>query len=438
MASKRRTGGVEKATGSFVELGTTGLKRWAGTIDEEFLRELKGVKGIKTYREMSDNDPIIGAMLYAMKHLIRSSAWTVEAASEDSVDQESAQFLRECQEDMSSTWTDVITEIQSKNVFGFSWHEVVYKRRLGDTQDPSTRSRFTDGRIGWRKMPIRAQESLYEWKFDETSGAVQAMVQQDPVKWTFIPIPIANSLLFRTTQEKGNPEGRSLLRNSYVPWFRKKNIEMFEGIGISRDLAGIPMAWVPPELLQAAAGTTAAALRVEVEKVVRNLHRDEQEGILWPLAYDDKGNKKWDLTLLTSGGQRQFDTNKIIERFERIERAIADFPKAQKGDRGDKGDRGESIEGPAGSSFLTGDGPPLFAAKAGDVYLDSLTGDTLGERLDEMGVQRTGEEGNRLRRRIASCVINRLKGNGEIVPDGAVRLVMGRAGRWITNWRVVK
>ena len=100
MASKRRTGGVEKATGSFVELGTTGLKRWAGTIDEEFLRELKGVKGIKTYREMSDNDPIIGAMLYAMKHLIRSSAWTVEAASEDSVDQESAQLLRECQEDM--------------------------------------------------------------------------------------------------------------------------------------------------------------------------------------------------------------------------------------------------------------------------------------------------------------------------------------------------
>ena len=39
------------------EVGTTGLRRTSGTIWEEFLVNLRGLKGTRVYREMADNDP---------------------------------------------------------------------------------------------------------------------------------------------------------------------------------------------------------------------------------------------------------------------------------------------------------------------------------------------------------------------------------------------
>ena len=39
-----------------------------------------------------------------------------------------------------------------------------------------------------------------------------------------------------------NPEGRSILRNAYFSWYFEKKIAEIEGIGIARDLAGLPRA----------------------------------------------------------------------------------------------------------------------------------------------------------------------------------------------------
>ena len=41
------------------------------------------------------------------------------------------------------------------------------------------RSKYSDGLIGWRKMPIRAQETMFKWVFDP-SGEIRAMVQIPP------------------------------------------------------------------------------------------------------------------------------------------------------------------------------------------------------------------------------------------------------------------
>ena len=48
------------------EIGRIGQKRYGGTFYEEFLRELRGKKGIETYREMAENDDTIGAILFAV------------------------------------------------------------------------------------------------------------------------------------------------------------------------------------------------------------------------------------------------------------------------------------------------------------------------------------------------------------------------------------
>jgi len=49
---------------------------------------------------------------------------------------------------------------------------------------------------------------------------------------------------------------------------------------------------------------------------VQNVKRNEQEGIVFPAAYDDAGNRIFDLHLLSASGGRQFDTGGIIQRYD--------------------------------------------------------------------------------------------------------------------------
>ena len=47
-------------------IGVSGLKQW-GVVREEFLQELSGPVGVKTYMKMRDNSPIVGAILFAVR-----------------------------------------------------------------------------------------------------------------------------------------------------------------------------------------------------------------------------------------------------------------------------------------------------------------------------------------------------------------------------------
>jgi phage gp29-like protein len=294
----------------FTELGSSGLRRSGGIINEEFLPNLQGVKGFKVYREMRDNDPVVGAMLYAIDKVITRLEWKVEGE-----DERTAVFVQECLDDMSDSWDATLQNILSMLVYGWSFHEIVYKIRGGLTGDPKTNSRFKDHRIGWRKWPVRAQETLQEWMLDERGG-IQGMVQMDPSGGGLHRIPIDKALLFRTTTNRNNPEGYSLLRNAYRPWFYKRRIEEIEAVGIERDLAGLPMAFVPPEYLMGSANAAQKAVLQAVTEIVQNVKRNEQEGIVFPAAYDEQGNRVFDLQLLSASGARQFDTGAVIQRYD--------------------------------------------------------------------------------------------------------------------------
>lgn len=309
------------------QIGDTGLKRYGGYIDEEFLRQLKGKRAIRAYREMRDNDDIIGGILFVVEMLLRNVEWRTDPASDDPIAVEIAEFVDSCRDDMSHSWSDFIAEVLSMLPYGFSVHEIVYKERVGPSEnDGQRRSKYTDGLIGWRKMPIRAQESIYEWNIG-ADGSIDGLKQQAPATGAIVDIPIEKLLLFRTTSHKNNPEGRSIIRNAYIDWHFKKNIKQIEAIGIERDLAGLPVAHVPPELLSAQAGSDEAAALEAIKAIVRNIRRDEQEGVIWPLAYDADGNLTYKLELLSSSGARQFDTNEIISRYDKRIAAtvMADF-----------------------------------------------------------------------------------------------------------------
>src|SRR5215475_8470703 len=100
--------GLTKQEGPlFQEIGVTGLKRSGGYVQEEFLRQLNGLKGARVFQEMSSNDPVVVAVLLAIEMLLRTVTWAVEPFSEDQEDQQRAEFLTTSLfEDMSTSWPD--------------------------------------------------------------------------------------------------------------------------------------------------------------------------------------------------------------------------------------------------------------------------------------------------------------------------------------------
>lgn len=293
---------------SLKELGRLGQKRYGGFFYEEFLKELQGRKGMAVFQEMSENDDTIGAILFSIEMLIRQATWDVQPGGSTPADEEAKDFILSCMDDMSDTWSDTISEILSFLTYGWSAHEIVYKRRCGKRNDPRLRSKYTDGLIGWQKLPIRSQDTLYEWLYDDHDN-ITGIVQNPPPDFGLITIPIEKLLLFKTKSRKGNPEGRSILRNAYRDWYFKRRIQEIEGIGIERDLAGFPVLTAPEGIdIWSEEDPELQAAKAAAERIVQNIRRDSLEGLVVPNG--------WELKLLSTGGQRQFDTSTIIERYD--------------------------------------------------------------------------------------------------------------------------
>lgn len=296
-------------TVNFRQLGSTGLRRYGPYVYEEFLPELRWPYAGKIYQEMSDNDPVIGAILYLAEMLIRGTTWTVEPASHSAEDIEAAKFLDECMNDMDTSWSNTICEILSMLTYGFSFHEQVYKIRRGPNEKNCRyKSKYSDGRIGWRRLPVRSQNSLHEWEFNN-EGDVTAFIQCAEPDFKIVRIPMSKGLLFRTRISRDNPEGKSLLRNAYRPWFFKKHFEEIEGIGIERDLAGFPVLTAPDNVdLWNDDDERMVALRNRAEELVASVRRDSEEGMLLPYG--------WKLELLSSGSSRQINIGETIDRYD--------------------------------------------------------------------------------------------------------------------------
>jgi hypothetical protein len=292
----------------FNELGVSGLLRTRGVgyVYEEWLRDLSTARAKQIYREMRDNDAVIGSMFFALEMILRRAEWRIEPAKTRK-GEKIAEFVEQCMQDMSHTWEDFIAECVNMFAFGFALFETVYKRRKGP--DGRQSSRYDDGLIGWRKFAPRAQESILYWIWDD-AGGLQGCVQLAAPDYHSVPLPIEKLLLFRTTSLKNNPEGRSILRNCYRPWFFKRRAEEVESIGVERDLCGIPVLYISGEALDAMEGGTDAA-----RKLVRDIKIDDQAGVVLPQAFDEKGNKHVELQLLRAAGSKQLDAGATIQRY---------------------------------------------------------------------------------------------------------------------------
>lgn len=329
------------ASTGFDMYGISGLTRYGpiSRVYEEFLRELQGPQGMKSFREMYDNDPIVGAIMFAANHLARKVSFTINPANESLEAKKVADFVGSCLfDDMEASWPDTLSEILTMLPFGWALMEFRMKRRMGEGgtstnfnlpilgsyavggvgyQDPEfAPSRFKDGQVGFRSWSLRSQETLFMWEFDTESRAV-VMQQMAPPDYRIRRIPLSKAFLFRTQVAKNNPEGRSVLRNAWTSYYFKKNLQVFEGIGVERELAGYPIIQmlepnptkgnITPDVFNTQ-DTNMVNLLAYLKKTVRSVRRDEQEGIVMPWWAEFK--------LVSSGGRRNFNTNEIIARYD--------------------------------------------------------------------------------------------------------------------------
>ena len=139
-------------TPNLAMLGSTG----AQVEREELLPQLRGERWFRVVREMSEQDPIVAAILFATEMMIRRVGWSIAPASDEPDDVAAAAFIDECLfQDLEPGWEETLSEILSFLPYGWSLLEVNFKRRRGETNDPATTSHFSDGKIGWRSWAIR-------------------------------------------------------------------------------------------------------------------------------------------------------------------------------------------------------------------------------------------------------------------------------------------
>lgn len=307
----------------FSETGYLGLKEFDGIILEESRKALVWPRANRTFQEMSQ-DATIASALSLFEMMISRVKWSV-VPPKDATEEELKQvrYLEQCMNDMDHSWFTFIKEVTSMFTYGYCVNEKVYRRRKREFG-----SRYDDGLVGIKKMPVRSQTTVKEWKFSDDGRDLLAVIQDTSLlndgfrlanSQEFageIEIPRKKFLLFRTDVSRDNPQGRSPLAKVWTAWKYRKQIEESEAVGITRGLGGIPDFRLPAKFMSPDATTEEKAVYEEVKRIGRNLQNNEQSCVVFPSLYDDQGKPLFDWKLVGPPNASQYDTDKAIIRWD--------------------------------------------------------------------------------------------------------------------------
>jgi hypothetical protein len=306
------------------EMGTVGLRSYSGYIYEEDRPELRGIGWIKEVRKMR-NDPVISAGVELMQMWMLRGNPRIVPYSDSEDDVKKAKFIDQCLNDMEHTFDDLMKDVVSFLWYGFSPIEKVFKKRL-----PS-QSKYEDGLIGWKKLPIRSQDTVVEWKFDNTARNVTHLIQDlngvssgdrlNRLLMTHpageVEIPMDKVLNFRYNGTRGNPEGRSPLKAAWGTWKYRTQIELDEAVGVQRNLNGVPVYYAPAQYMSPDAKPEEKAVYESIKSQIRNYQNNEQAGFVIPNVFDEMSKQRlFSLEPLEVKGSNQYDTTEIIRRYD--------------------------------------------------------------------------------------------------------------------------
>lgn len=307
------------------ESGYIGLNIYSGVSNNELKKELNFPNSIKTFKEMSYHSAV-NSSITLFDSIISKATWSFKAPRDASEEEKrQCKLVESMMQDMEHSWAEFIRDVLSMNIYGFSVHEKVYRKRY-----KANGSMFNDGVIGWKKLPIRSQETIQEFKFSadgnditgvtqNISGVTDVYNRYSSRVTTEITLPRSKFLLFRAGKHRGDPFGVSPLRDAYLAWRFLTALEDLEAVGVSKDLNGLPVLMLPPQYLSADATPEQKAIKTYYENAMKNLQMNQQSAMILPNAFDPESKKPlFSLELLSVDGKKAFDISKIKEYYRNL------------------------------------------------------------------------------------------------------------------------
>lgn len=276
-------------------LAVAGYKSTGGDVIDDYLPELRGERGRRKIREMT-NDDTIAAFTLAVNSIYSGLEWFVDPAVKDNTAAaESAEWLHNALYDQmgdprgnqpDDTWSAFVQTFTDIDSFGWGYYDVWVKD-------------LPDGTVGVARLLPITPETLDTWIIDD-DGYCWGLVQQSPRTFRYREIPNSRALHFVSIPYKGSPEGRSIFRAAYRNWFYKTRNMEYEAILHERG-AGFPVLEVHADVLRQSREVDSTGKPTDRAKAALSAMSGYQK-----MAADIKRNQQ-------SGAVIYFDTVKDIK-----------------------------------------------------------------------------------------------------------------------------
>ena len=295
-------------------------------------KDLKFPYSIQTYKEMRKNINIASA-LNAVQIIALRVPRFIDPYNETDTHKKRADFVNEClgitqdNNDMTHSFDDFLREALSMNTYGFSIHEKVYRYRLNKFG-----SKYDDGKVGIKRLPIRPQDSIECFNYDEEGRELESITQKQSVPRTnflkkfnlskdgLIDIPRSRVLLFKADCDDGKGEGVSPLSYAYDTWRDLLRYEDLEGIAASKNLNGLPVIWMPSEYMTDDPNDEMGKVYRTLVDGVSKIAIGEQSSLALPSDREDmtgQGGKLFDFSLMSASSSNITAITAIIERLKK-------------------------------------------------------------------------------------------------------------------------
>ncbi len=186
--------------------------------------------GVDEYRQMKRVDPVVRAVLNALKQPILRSPATIKPASQDNEDLKIAEEVRSnLFENDNFTYNQWLKNILYYFDYGFEVLEKEFE--------------IVKGKWRWKMWHHRRPETIWEW--NSRKGELKSVVQQafdiDTQRWVTTDPIKQNSLFHIANEMEGlNFQGESVVRSAYRSFLSKDRLIRLQNVQAERGAVGVP------------------------------------------------------------------------------------------------------------------------------------------------------------------------------------------------------
>lgn len=302
--------------------------------------ELRFPHNIETFHEMYSRDDAVGGVLNATYALVENafSTWSIEANNKNPDSVKSAALVKHGLNNLrDQTLRTVARNASTFNQFGFSVLEKDY-RKLKPMEYEEDLPKGVNYEDVWvvDKLPMIPQRSLDTGEpFVIGNQGRDILSLRQNASWFInsshalrtwetphctVELKRNKFMLMGMNVTDSTPMGISPLEQIWTSWKEKKFFENYLSVGVSKDMAGMPLLEIPQDVLDRAntdPDSLEAALVTQMAEEVAAMHAGEQNMMIMPSdPFSDGGNSKaYNLKFIgIEGSGKQFNLQDAINK----------------------------------------------------------------------------------------------------------------------------